>query len=877
MTLSVLSKKFGMLGLALVLALAILMLDIALPLGVAGAVPYVFIVLLGLWFSNRSQIAFITVIAGLLTVIGYYLSPEGGVFWIVIINRALALFVILATGGLLYIGKPKKETSGEPLPEEASKPVQMSWNPLSVVGAWGIGVALLTLASVIAIAFFVNKEEAYSRKWITHTHEVQVVLSDTLSLLQDMETGQRGYILTGDENYLEPFETAVKRLDSEMGDLKTLTKDNLNQQKNIEMLEPLIKDKVAELRQTITLRRNEGFDAALNVVRTDVGKQIMDQIRVIITKMNAVETGLLTERNERFRLLGYYSSIAYLLAVLLTIGVGIAVIIRLREFIVFRQKAETGLLESKEIAEKIRQQLAEKVTELNFQKVALDEHAIVSITDVKGNITHANEKFCSISGYTLDELIGNNHRMLKSDEHSPAFYDDLWRSIANGRPWHGEIRNLKKGGGDYWVNATIVPFMNDTGKPFQYVAIRTDITERKVAELDALKAKGEAEVANNAKSEFLSSMSHELRTPLNAILGFTQLLNTDPDHPLTGKQVDATEQVLKAGDHLLSLIEDVLDLAAIEVGKASLDPMPCDPSTAINDCVDIARALAEQRGLTFNDRTTGWNFPQINIDDTRFKQVLLNFLSNAVKYNIDGGMVSLALEETDDKKLRISVIDNGKGIPTEKQDEIFTPFSRLGMENSDITGTGIGLSITRELTEAMGGTIGFESRLNLGSTFWVEFPIVSGQLLEKDANEVNADADADADANTALQEKYTILCVEDNPASLKLLESIIERLPDTTMISAHTGELGVDLAEIHRPDAILMDINLPGITGLEALSLLRKSRITKDIPVIALTARASANDIKEGLDHGFDRYLIKPIKIAEITTALNQVLSGSQG
>ncbi|MBT3306946.1 MAG: response regulator [Alphaproteobacteria bacterium] len=254
-------------------------------------------------------------------------------------------------------------------------------------------------------------------------------------------------------------------------------------------------------------------------------------------------------------------------------------------------------------------------------------------------------------------------------------------------------------------------------------------------------------------------------------------------------------------------------------------------------------------------------------------------MSNAIKYNRDGGTVSLAIEETENKGLHISVIDTGKGIPEEKQDQLFTPFSRLGLENSDITGTGIGLTITRELTEAMGGDIGFESTLNLGSTFWVEFPITSGQLLEKDSNEVRADADTDTDtdadavAENALKTKHTVLCVEDNPSSLKLLESIIERIPGTAMISAHTGELGVDLAEIHRPDVIMMDLNLPGITGLEALNRLQNSKITKDIPVIALTARASATDRKMGLDQGFEHYLTKPIKIDEIMSALDQVFS----
>jgi len=305
---------------------------------------------------------------------------------------------------------------------------------------------------------------------------------------------------------------------------------------------------------------------------------------------------------------------------------------------------------------KVELALSEKVRELDSQKFALDEHAIVSIADVKGNITYVNDKFCTISGYSREELLGKNHRILRSDEHAPEFYADLWGTIANGKVWNGKIRNLRKDDGSYWVEATIVPFLNNQGKPFQYVAIRTDITER-------VKAKEEADRANQAKYEFLSSMSHELRTPMNAILGFGQMLECNPQEPWTESQKECVDHIMRGGQYLLELINDVLDLAQIEAGKVTLSIEDISPADILEECLSMISAHAEKRGITLPLSCVPEDVPKIRSDHTRLKQVLLNLLSNTVKYNRENGTVSIHVEETSDTKIRLPVKDQGIGIP----------------------------------------------------------------------------------------------------------------------------------------------------------------------------------------------------------------------
>ncbi len=384
--------------------------------------------------------------------------------------------------------------------------------------------------------------------------------------------------------------------------------------------------------------------------------------------------------------------------------------------------SQSNLQLQQEVAIRTEQalQLGRATAELETQKFALDQHSIVSIADRKGAITYVNDKFCQVSQYGRDELIGQNHRILNSGYHPHVFFQEMWITIGQGRVWQGVVRNRKKGGEFYWVDTTIVPFMDAGNQPYQFVSIRTDITERKHFEEDLIDAKEAAEDASHAKSEFLSRMSHELRTPLNAIIGFTQLLESGIDGELSAGQRESAVSILQAGWHLLDLISEILDLARIESGRMAISLENVDLGMLLDECVDMIMPLANERHILIQDAVNqSEEIFRVHADRTRLKQVLLNLMSNAVKYNRAEGVLSLRCARTDGR-VRLEVADTGRGISGERMNELFKPFSRLDADKSETQGAGVGLAVTKSLVELMGGRIGLESEVDKGSVFWIE-------------------------------------------------------------------------------------------------------------------------------------------------------------
>lgn len=612
---SVQGVHFQLIGISVVLATMIFIFDINLPLGVAAGVPYVALVLIGVWFPKTHHVYRLAIFGSALTILGYLVSPSGGVLWVVLANRGLALCAIWVAA-VLIASRKKYEND-------------------------------LRLAR------------------------------DNLELEVEARTAE---LFRTEEQYRDIVEGS--------NDLITVVKGN-------------------GCFQYVNHKARAIFGIE---PQECVGRLALDFVHPDDREMtHAAFQGWIKDNitNTEFqnRQLSHDGSVFNMLW---------SVNIR------YDQNGKVELVRSiaRNITERliVEKQLAENLKELDFQKFAIDEHAIVSITDVQGKIIYANEKFCDISGYSIDELIGQNHRIIKSEEHPFEFFKDIWDVISNGDVWHGEIKNIAKNGEGYWVMSTIVPSLNEKGKPFQYISIRTDVTKRKEAEIQAM-------TASRIKSDLMANMSHELRTPLNAIIGFSDTIKSEVFGSLgNDKYREYIDDIHYSGKHLLELINDILDVSAIEAGAIKLHEENISISNVINSSIRIIQPRADE-GQVIVTSSICPDTPLIHADERRLKQVFLNLLSNAVKFTPKGGEVAVNSWFNENGSFSIAVADTGMGMD---KHEIRTALSAFGQVDSGLDrkheGTGLGLPLTKGLMEQHGGTLNVKSTKGKGTQVIVNFP-----------------------------------------------------------------------------------------------------------------------------------------------------------
>lgn len=524
----------------------------------------------------------------------------------------------------------------------------------------------------------------------------------------------------------------------------------------------------------------------------------------------------------------------------------------------------------------------EMLHRLNYQQDIIDRILIVSKTDPNGNITYVNDKFCEISGYSREELVGQAHNIVRHPKMPSSTFADIWKTIKSKRTWSGEIRNIRKDGSDYFVQSHIIPILNKKGEIAEIISIREDITNmvrlRKSLEksmANETKERLAAERANQAKSEFLSSMSHELRTPLNSIIGFSQLLEISE---LDDKQLRQVTNIHNSGQHLLDLINDVLSFSKLEGGEISLSIENTKLTPLLKEICAVVESQLNTNNINIEIEPNNKDYAFLS-DRVRIKQVLLNIVSNAIKYNKEGGTIYLSWnssQENGDHFLVITIKDTGVGISKEHMKKLFEPFNRLGHEGSNIEGTGIGLTITKSLIEKMHGFLEVDSEEGIGTTFRVYMPLVeefeinTGISKEETSTQEFLIEEHSSDTNS-----LRILYIEDNLANIELMQDLVNSVDDSILYSAETAEEGLQIAKENKPNLVFMDINLPGLNGDEALPFYKALPELREIKphFFALSANAMQRQIDKGLEAGFEDYLSKPIDINQLRKIIEQLSS----
>ena len=502
---------------------------------------------------------------------------------------------------------------------------------------------------------------------------------------------------------------------------------------------------------------------------------------------------------------------------------------------------------------------------LDANQLIMDKSQDVICTiDEQGRFLSVNAACEGLWGYTAEELVGRRYIDFVFEEDRSITEATAESLLASGKVTDFVNRYVRKDGS----LVDVLWSVTWSAKERIIFCVAHDVTERARMEKALREAKEEADRANHAKSDFLSRMSHELRTPLNSILGFGQLLDRQTPTEIQRPRI---RYILSAGRHLLNLINEVLDISRIESGTLQLSVEPVCLEEAIGEALDLMRPLAAERTITLATNCSLETATYVLADRQRLKQVLLNLLSNAVKYTAVKGAVTISFSKSSQDLTRISVRDTGVGIPVEKLARLFTPFDRLGAEQSAVEGTGLGLALCQRLVHAMNGSIGANSALGDGSTFWLDLPDAKSPL------HIMADSRGGMiDETEIAEESRRILYIEDNFSNVTLVDQMLAERPGLELMSAMQGRVGLELARQHRPDLILLDLHLPDLPGWQVLAQLKADHLTREIPVVVVSADATAPQIKRLLSAGARAYLTKPLDIAEFFRVIDEALSPAE-
>jgi len=748
----------------------------------------------------------------------------------------------------------------------------------------------LIIPGVLGAAYLIeqtNVRTEQQQEAVEHTHHVIEVAKLLLSVMKDAETGKRGFVITGEEDYLEPFLSAHQQIGDIVNQFEQLTGGHDQQQ--LDRIKQLVDEKFAELEQAIDARRHHGFDAALRLVQNGSGKQIMDTLRRTVGAMIVEEQTVLMQRKAIFLRDNVQSH-----QILIWSAVGLALLILMLTMLVLRnavgpirqlsskaRKMASGDY-SVRITVKNKDEIGQLAEEFNRMASSIQSHAgklesvLATLTDglividARGCIESYNKAAEHIFGYSPEEVLGNNVKMLMPEpyrsEHDGYLqhYHETGekRVIGIGR----EVTGRRKSGKTFPMDLSVNPVVLQSSTI--YVGLVRDISERKKNERVLEAAMRAAESSNRMKSEFLANMSHELRTPLNAIIGYSELLSEEAEDNGDTENIADLNKIHSAGNHLLSLINDVLDLAKIEAGRVELMPEQVDVHALASDVVSVTQPLLEKNANQF-ELDCPADIGEAMLDAGRVRQVLMNLLSNAAKFTKQG-TISMTVRR-EDQLLRFAVSDSGIGMTPAQLEKVFIRFVQADASTTrEYGGTGLGLPISEEMCRLMGGSIEASSETGKGSTFTVVIPADVSVAVERVRSSESAAAmNHDTYCSGAgMHAGEYVLIIDDDQSDRDMLSRHLEKAGfGVTAVSS--GQQGLTLAQEKAPLVILLDVLMPEIDGWQVLEALKQDPATVDIPVVMISV---IDKQSQAACMGAVDYLSKPLDKHQLLSTMNKLM-----